>query len=163
MFKHILLPTDGSSLSREAVTDGILLANQFGADIVAVHVIPVPHDDQLEAWVHHDPQFAQHRQALFEKFGDLYLAFVANAAQALQVSCVCRKLTANEPYQAILEAAQKGKCDLIYMASHGWKGGAAQLLGSQTVKVLHYSPIPVLVHKPRRTGHTAKSATKEAP
>lgn len=163
MFKHILLPTDGSVLSRKAVADGILLASECGADIVAVHVIPVPHDDQLEAWIHHDPQFARHRQALFEKFADLYLAFVASSALALQVPCECRKLTAHQPFQAILAAAEQARCDLIYMASHGWKGGAAQLLGSQTVKVLHYGRIPVLVHKPGRAGHIATSAFAEVP
>jgi nucleotide-binding universal stress UspA family protein len=162
MYKHILLPTDGSTLSREAITDGILLANQFGADIVAVHVIPVPHDDQLEAWVHHDPQFAQHRQALFAKFADLYLSYVASAAQALQVPCLCRKMTASEPYRAILAAADEGNCDLIYMASHGWKGGVAQLLGSQTTKVLHYSHIPVLVHKARPTAAQIAPAAEES-
>lgn len=163
MFKRILLPTDGSELSRQAVAGGIAFAKHCGAGVVALHVIPLPHPDLLEAWLHHDAQFADHRQALFEKFADLYLSFVANAAQALKVPCVCRKVTASEPYRAILEAAEEGKCDLIYMASHGWKGGAAQLLGSQTVKVLHYSPIPVLVHKPHAAGHTAKSASKEAP
>ena len=149
MFKHILLPTDGSVLSRRAVAGGLALAKECGASVVAVHVVPVPHVDQLEAWLHHDPQFAAHRQALFDKFADMYLSVVASSAQALQVPCECRKLAANEPYQAILEAAEQAGCDLIYMASHGWKG-AAHLLGSQTVKVLHYSQIPVLVHKAGR-------------
>jgi nucleotide-binding universal stress UspA family protein len=147
MFKHILLPTDGSELSRQAVAGGILFAKQCGASIVALHAIPVPHPDLLAAWLHHDAQFAEHRHALFEKFADLYLAAVAAIAQAQQVPCECRKAAANEPYQAILEVAEQAKCDLIYMASHGWKGGVAQLLGSQTVKVLHYSQVPVLVHK----------------
>lgn len=134
MLKHILLPTDGSELSCQAVAGGILFAKSCGASIVALHLIPVPHPDLLEAWLHHDAQFTEHRHALFEKFADLYLASVAN-----------------EPYQAILEVAEPAKCDLIYMASHGWKGGGvAQLLGSQTVKVLHYSQVPVLVHKAAR-------------
>jgi nucleotide-binding universal stress UspA family protein len=149
MFKRILLPTDGSILSRQAVAGGLELARECGASVVAVHVVPVPHVDQLEAWMHHDPQFAAHRQALFDKFADMYLSVVASSAQTLQVPCECRKLAANEPYQAILEAAEQAGCDLIYMASHGWKG-AAHLLGSQTVKVLHYSHVPVLVHKTGR-------------
>jgi len=161
MFKHILLPTDGSESSRQAVAGGILLAKECGASVVALHVIPVPHDDLLEAWMHHDPQFAQHRQALFDKFADIYLAFVASSALAHQVPCVCRKAAANEPYQAILETAEQANCDLIYMASHGWKGGAAQLLGSQTVKVLHYSHIPVLVHKPGRAGAERNISNEE--
>jgi nucleotide-binding universal stress UspA family protein len=129
MFKHILLPTDGSELSRQAVAGGILFAKSCGASIVALHVIPVPHPDLLEAWLHHDAQFTEHRHALFEKFADLYLASVVGGAQVRQLPCECR-----------------------YMASHGWKGGGgvAQLLGSQTVKVLHYSQVPVLVHKAAR-------------
>jgi nucleotide-binding universal stress UspA family protein len=162
MFKHILLPTDGSELSRQAVTGGILLAKDCGASIVALHVVPVPHADLLEAWTHHDPQFAEHRQALFEKFADIYLSSVASSALAHQVPCECRKVAANEPYQAILEAAAQTGCDLIYMASHGWKGGAAQLLGSQTVKVLHYSSIPVLVHKPGRAAASRNISNEEA-
>lgn len=149
MFKHILLPTDGSLLSQQAVAGGLALASECGASVVAVHVVPVPHVDQLEAWMHHDPQFANHRQALFDKFVDMYLAAVARSAQALKVPCECRKLAADEPYRAILEAAEQAGCDLIYMASHGWKG-AAHLLGSQTVKVLHFSQVPVLVHKTGR-------------
>lgn len=150
MFKRILVPTDGSELSRQAVLDGILLAKQCGASVVALHVIPVPHADLLEAWTHHDPQFSQHRHALFEKFAETYLSFVADAALAQQVPCARRMAAANQPYLAILQVAEEAGCDLIYMASHGWKGGATQLLGSQTVKVLHYSGIPVLVHKPGR-------------
>ena len=150
MFKLILLPTDGSELSRQAVAGGIAFAKYCGAGVVALHVIPVPHPDLLEAWLHHDAQFAEHRRALFEKFADHYLASVAASAQAQQVPCECRKAAANEPYQAILDAAEQANCDLIYMASHGWKGGAEQLLGSQTVKVLHYSHVPVLVHKAAR-------------
>jgi nucleotide-binding universal stress UspA family protein len=57
-------------------------------------------------------------------------------------------MNANEAWQAILQIAEQTHCDLIYMASHGWKGDDAQLLGSETVKVLHYSKVPVLVHKP---------------
>lgn len=150
MFKRILLPTDGSELSRQAVAGGIAFAKHCGAGVVALHVIPLPHPDLLEAWLHHDAQFADHRQALFEKFANQYLDAVAASAQAQQVACECRKAAAPEPYQAILDTAEQAGCDLIYMASHGWKGGAAQLLGSQTVKVLHYSQVPVLVHKAAR-------------
>jgi nucleotide-binding universal stress UspA family protein len=151
MFKHMLLRTDGSGLSRQAVAGATLFAKSCGASIVAFHVIPVPHPDLLEAWLHHDAQFTGHRHALFETFADLYLASVAGGAQLRQLPRECRKAVANEPCQAILEVAEQANCDLIYMASHGWKGGGvAQLLGSQTVKVLHYSQVAVLVHKAAR-------------
>lgn len=150
MYQRILLPTDGSILSRQAVAGGVLFAKHAGASVVGIHVVPVPHADQLEAWMHHDPHYAERRQALFEKFGDEYLAFIANCALAREVPAICRKANAREPWQAIVAAAEQEGCDLIYMASHGWKRGEAQLLGSQTVKVLHYSKVPVLVHKPAR-------------
>lgn len=150
MYKHILLPTDGSALSKKAVTSGIIFARNTGATVVGIHVLPVPHADQLEAWMHHDPHYEQQRQALFDKFADEYLAFIANSALAEGVPCICKKVRANEAFLAIVKMAEQSRCDLIYMASHGWKGGEAQLLGSQTVKVLHHSKVPVLVHKPGR-------------
>lgn len=148
MYKHILLPTDGSELSRQAVTSAILFAKNTGATVVGIHVVPVPHEDKLEAWVHHDAHHAKKRQALFDKFADECLTFVSNMALAEEVPCSCKKVAANEPYRAIVDTAEQVRCDLIYMASHGWKGADAQLLGSETVKVLHHSKVPVLVHKP---------------
>jgi len=148
MYKHILLPTDGSELSRQAVTSAVLFAKNTGATVVGLHVVPLPRQDQLEAWMHHDPHYAEQRQALFDKFADECLAFVANSALAEEVPCTCKKIKADQAAQAIVKAAEQARCDLIYMASHGWKGGEEQLLGSETLKVLHYSKIPVLVHKP---------------
>jgi nucleotide-binding universal stress UspA family protein len=148
MFNHILLPTDGSALSRQAVASGIRFAKDAGASVVGLHVIPVPHDDQLEAWTHHDPHYAQQRQALFDKFADAYLAYIADTALAAEVPCVCEKISADDPARMIVMTAEHARCDLIWMASHGWKGDSAQLLGSQTAKVLHLSKVPVLVHRP---------------
>lgn len=148
MYKHILLPTDGSALSKQAVANGVLFAKNIGATIVAVYVVSQPHPDQLETWTHHDANFAERRQALFEKFADQHLSYVANSALAEEVPCTCKLIQANEPYLGILKAAEQGHCDLIYMASHGWKGETMQLLGSETLKVLINSKIPVLVHKP---------------
>ncbi|GAB3538183.1 universal stress protein [Noviherbaspirillum agri] len=148
MYKHILLPTDGSALSRQAVTSGILFAKNTGATVVGVHVLPSPHPDQLEAWMHHDAHFIDRRHALFEKFANEHLAFISNSALAEEVPCTCKLVKADEPYLGIIKTAEQTHCDLIYMASHGWKGGEQQLPGSETLKVLVHSRIPVLVHKP---------------
>lgn len=150
MYKCILLPTDGSAVSREAVAAGIRLAQAAGAQVVGLHVVPILHDDQLEAWMHHDPQLAERRQALFDKFGDDYLAALAQQAQAANVPCSVRKARGAEASFAILRAAQEAGCDLIYMASHGWRHDQSQMLGSETLKVLNFSRVPVLVHKPGR-------------
>lgn len=148
MYKHILVPTDGSELSRQAVASAMLFARNTGATVVGIHVIPLPREDRLEAWMHHNPDYAKQRQALFARLADEYLAFVANSALAEGVPCSCRKVEADEPYLAIVKAAEQAHCDLIYMASHGWKGDEGQLLGSETLKVLHHSKVSVLVHKP---------------
>jgi nucleotide-binding universal stress UspA family protein len=108
----------------------------------------VLHDDQLEAWMHHDPHLVERRQALFDKFADDYLAFVTDSAKAVQVPCTARKVREAEASAGILGAADEAGCDLIFMASHGWRNEQAQLLGSVTLKVLHFSRAPVLVHKP---------------
>lgn len=150
MYKHILLPTDGSALSKQAITSGILFAKNSGATVIGIYVTPVPHDEKLEAWMHHDPHYAERRQSLFDKFADEALSFLSNSALAEEVPCSCKHVSASEPWVAIVKAAEQGRCDLIYMASHGWKGGEAELLGSQTLKVLHHSKVPVLVHKPPR-------------
>lgn len=148
MYKRILLPTDGSALSQMAVSSGVLFARNIGAAVVGIHVIPQPHQDQLEAWLHHDAHYAARQQALFEKFADEYLAFIANSALAEGIPCTCKLVKAAEPYPAIVQAAEQEHCDLIFMASHGWKGDAGQLPGSQTLNVLAHSKVPVLVYKP---------------
>lgn len=148
MYKHILLPTDGSALSRKAVRSGILFAKEAGARVTAVHVMPPPAADELEAWAHHDPQYAQHRQQMFRKLADSFLEFARTMAAAAGVPCAATLVTGAEPYRAILDTAQAERCDLIFMASHGVKGGAAEMPGSETLKVLIHSKVPVLVHKP---------------
>ncbi|HVL75325.1 MAG TPA: universal stress protein [Noviherbaspirillum sp.] len=150
MYKHILLPTDGSALAREAVQSGILFAKNIGAEVLGLYVIPEPRAEQLDAWLHHDPLFPKHRKMMFDKFADEALSFVANSALAEEVPCLYRKVQGAEPWIAILKVAEQSHCDLIYMASHGWKGGIGDHVGSQTLKILHHSPIPVLVHKPRK-------------
>lgn len=148
MYKHILLPTDGSELSQEAIRSGMLFAKNSGATVTGMHVIPRQRPDQLEAWMHHDAHYAQKRQKLFEKMADQYLAFVSNSALAEDIPCHCKLVKADETYQAIVKTAEHEHCDLIFMASHGWQGGSAVVLGSETMKVLLHSTVPVLVHKP---------------
>lgn len=152
MFKNILLPTDGSTLSKQAVESGLRFAKQSGAAVVGLHVVAVPHVDRLEAWMHVDPHYPERRQALFDRFADEYLSYVSHCALAEGVPCTIRKVEENEPYLGIVRTAQAEGCDLIYLASHGWTDSQSQLLGSVTLKVLHASPVPVLVHKPD-SGH----------
>ena len=148
MYKKILIPVDGSVLSRQAAASAVLFARNIGATVVGVYVVPEPHPDQIEAWVHHDAAYAKHRKVLYEKFADEALTLVANSALAEGVPCTCKTVAGSEPYRAILDVAEKMRCDLIFMASHGWQANAAQMLGSETLKVVTHSKLPVLVHKP---------------
>jgi nucleotide-binding universal stress UspA family protein len=149
MYKHILLPTDGSELSKDAVKACMQLARNTGATVVGVHVIPLVREDLLEAWMHHDSHYAERQKAVYEKLADDYLSFISNDAMAEGVPCVCKVVHEKEPSEGIVKTAVQMRCDLIYMASHGWSDGDAQLLGSETLKVLQASKVPVLVHKER--------------
>lgn len=80
-------------------------------------------------WVHHDPHYAQRRQALFEKIADDYLAFVSYCAAAQGVRCTCMKAHDQDPALAIAAMASREGCDLVYMASHGWKGDTGRWPG----------------------------------
>jgi nucleotide-binding universal stress UspA family protein len=150
MSKRILLPTDGSERSRSAINNAVQFAKNLGASIVGIYAMPVVHPDILEVWAHHDTRHRERQQEVFEKIGHEYLAYIAKAAAEAGVPCTCELVKAEDPYRAILKVADSAQCDLIYMASHGCNADTAnvlQLLGSETLKVLTHSKIPVLVDK----------------
>jgi nucleotide-binding universal stress UspA family protein len=146
MFKHILLPTDGSKLSDRAVQRGIELAAEIGAGVTAMHVIPEFRMMADESFVL--PNTAE-LKARYEKEskarGSRMLDKIADRARAAGVKCECVIVLGHAAYELIIETAKKRKCDLIVMASHGRRGVSALLLGSETAKVLTHSKIPVLV------------------
>jgi nucleotide-binding universal stress UspA family protein len=145
MFKHILLPTDGSKLSSKAVERGIAFAKKLKARVTAVHVIP-----QFTLMV--DDGITMLSPALKKRFEEegkaragKLLAEIARKARARGVRCATLCVSGDLPYQQIISTAQKKKCDLILMASHGRRGLSSLLLGSETSKVLLHSKVPVLV------------------
>lgn len=146
MHQHILLPTDGSALSRKAIEAAMALAKQLGARVHGLYVVPLLHPDYLDVFTYRDPGFAQRQKDLFEHFADEYLAVVRDAALTAGVPCVCSKVHGADPAGCIVSAVRQFDCDMIYMASHGWSG--EQTLGSVTAKVLRLSHVPVMVHKP---------------
>ena len=145
MFKHILLPTDGSPASESAVHACIQMARQLGARITAVHVMPELHMFTYEPGVTESvhAQVKKEREAHSHR----YLELVSQRAAAAGVACDAVLVTSDYPYEAIIEAARKGQCDLIAMASHGRRGVKGLLLGSETQRVLTHSAIPVLVYR----------------
>lgn len=144
MFTNILIPTDGSEQSQRAVRAGVELAKIHKARITGIHVIPDYH--LLIAYEGaFDPVTEERIEEEARARADSYLAFVRRTAEEAGVACdtVCE--TSDHPYDAILKAADAKGCDLILMTSHGRKGLAAVLLGSETRKVLTHARVPVLV------------------
>jgi len=146
MYKHILLPTDGSPLSEKAVKQCIQLAKSVGAKITAINVTPEFQMIMDEGFI--ITNTAQIKKRFEEETGKRskkLLAEVKASASAAGVDCDSVSVTSGVPYEAIIKQAKKAKCDLIMMASHGRKGLSSILLGSETAKVLTHSTIPVLV------------------
>jgi len=145
MFTHILLPTDGSSLSKTAVQKGIQFAKTVKAKITGLCVIPEWGFSIYESEV--PGKFKDEAAAERKAKAEGYLSALSKAAKEVGVPCDVVLETSDQPYEAIINTATKKGCDLIMMASHGRKGVGALLLGSETQKVLTHSKIPVLVYR----------------
>jgi nucleotide-binding universal stress UspA family protein len=145
MFKHLLLPTDGSQLSEAAVQAGVRFAKSLNAKVTGFYAMPKFHmlTYRTEELTDTKQEFAKDCEAHAERF----LAFVVQAAKAAGVPCGTELQTSDHPYEAIIATAKEKGCDLIMMASHGRSGIQAFLLGSETQKVLTHSGIPVLVFR----------------
>jgi nucleotide-binding universal stress UspA family protein len=143
--RNILIPTDGSDLAAKAVEQGVLFAKEIGAKITAVTVIEPFHLLSVEpSQLEYTPiEYQKHSKAHSGKV----LGVVSAAAKSAGVVCDTLRVEHELVYQAIIEAAEARRCDLIVMASHGRRGVAAVVLGSETVKVLTHSKIPVLVYR----------------
>jgi nucleotide-binding universal stress UspA family protein len=125
MYRHILVPTDGSEFAERGVAHGLALAKAVGAKVFAINVV----------------------EPIFAVTGDFagVLDRVAKAAGEAGVSCETIQLENVPPHQAIIKAAEDKGCDLIVMSSHGLGGLPMLLIGSVTNKVLTYAKTPVLV------------------
>ncbi|MBV8247713.1 MAG: universal stress protein [Comamonas sp.] len=147
MFKHVLIPTDGSELSQAAARAGIQLAKEQGAQVTGLYVMP-----DYRALIYGADALVTYNSSEFEqsanKDADAALQFIEMLAQQEGVPCKTARSTSMSVFQAIIKEAQSSGCDLICMASHGRKGISGVLLGSETQRVLTHSSIPVLVHRP---------------
>jgi nucleotide-binding universal stress UspA family protein len=149
MYKHILVPTDGSALSDKAVTAAIKLAQLLGARVTAFHAVePYPlqgaYAAEASGVAELQPEIFAERS---EEYARHVLDAVRTAATAANVPCTTDYITSRSVSQAIVNKARKENCDLIIMASHGRRGLEGFLLGSETQKVLTHSSIPVLVYR----------------
>jgi nucleotide-binding universal stress UspA family protein len=145
MYKHILVPTDGSKLSVKAAKQAIALAKALGARITAFHVVPdVTSTYYGEGHILRVPPAAEQAE-LAQREASRCLSAIEVEAEVEKVPCDAFHTISDSPFEAIIDAAKKKKCDLIVMASHGRRGLSALVLGSETHKVLVHSKIPVLV------------------
>ena len=146
MFKHILVPTDGSPLSQNAVRAAVALAKENGARITGFYAKPESHSYITEG-LKIDEQIWAKTAALVEEHAKQALAFIEELSRAAGVPCKTASAPSDTPYEAIIAAAEANACDLIFMASHGRRGLSGILLGSETTKVLTHTKIPVLVYR----------------
>lgn len=147
MFKHILVPTDGSQLSTDTVQRAISFAKETGARITFFFSKP----DYPVAFYGEgaliDPTTPEKFAEMADRQAAEILAACERLAKAADVACQTLATTNEIPYEAIIDAADRSGCDLIFMASHGRRGISGLLLGSETQKVLTHSKVPVLVYR----------------
>ncbi len=144
MYKRILVPTDGSDRSVKAVEGAAKFAKPLGATLVVMTVIEPYSYTNL----------AEYRPESIEQYDERVTAEAEE--RLIQASKICDDVGVESktlmvksfsPAEAIIEQAEKNACDIIFMASHGRKGIAAVLLGSETQKVLTHSRFPVMVFR----------------
>jgi nucleotide-binding universal stress UspA family protein len=146
MYRHILVPTDGSALSLKAAKTAAKLAKQAGARITALYAIePYAPPTGADAIAFSIAYTAKEYEKGMREVAAKALAKVRAAADAEEVQCDAISVVQMRPWEAIVNAAKQKKCDLVVMASHGRRGLAGLLLGSETQKVLTHSKTPVLV------------------
>ena len=145
MFKHILIPTDGSELSNLAIANGVTFAKEMNANITGLTVTPPFHNFSVEAMQVSSSvdDYDTHANQLAER----NLRVLSDAASKAGVSCEVIHRVNEHPYEEIVTTAQDFGCDVIFQASHGRRGIKALVLGSETNKVLTHTKIPVLVFR----------------
>jgi nucleotide-binding universal stress UspA family protein len=144
MFQHIVVPTDGSSLSEAAAAKAIAFAKEIGARVTGLSVKPQFHPFTLRPEQVEDTRGDRWDVDLHARG---HLAALERAARAAGVPFEGVVVTSDRPWEAIVETASSHGCDLVAMASHGRTGVASLVLGSQTQRVLAHSPVPVLVYR----------------
>ena len=145
-FTHILFPTDGSEISDSAAATAISLARSLGAKVTALHVVPpyLPPLAEMGVGFTYAMTEDEYERATTTRAAEI-LGKVQDEAAGSGVACDTVTTVSSAPWDAIIKSARERGCDAIVMASHGRKGLAGLVLGSETTKVLTHSSIPVLV------------------
>jgi nucleotide-binding universal stress UspA family protein len=145
MYRRILVPTDGSPLSRKAVDTAVALASSVGAEVLALNVVPRYPTSYFEGGASVSIQEVARIERQWSEQGQALAHAVEKAAQAAGVKARAITMQSDLVGECILAAARKYECDLVVMASHGHKGLKRLLLGSETQHVLTHGDLPVLV------------------
>ncbi|WP_445217475.1 universal stress protein [Bradyrhizobium sp. Pa8] len=140
MYRHILIPTDGSELAERGVAQGLALAKSLGATVSFIFVVE-QFSEVSGRFLEAIATYAELRKEQAKSVLD----GAANAAKTAGISCETIQVESGQPHQAIVAAAADKGCDLIVMSSHGRGGLSALLIGSVTNKVLTHAKTPVLV------------------
>jgi nucleotide-binding universal stress UspA family protein len=147
MYKHILIPTDGSETADKAVASGIEFACNAKAKVTLFTAVPeyqTPGESEImgrrvvSLWDH---------ERISREKAEAILQPAAGRVRAAGLECDTAYTESDHPYQAIIDAAQSHGCDLILMSSHGRNGLAELWYGSETREVLTHSRIPTLVYR----------------
>jgi nucleotide-binding universal stress UspA family protein len=147
MYKHILIPTDGTDTAAKAVDAGLAFARESGAKVTLFTAVPeyrTPGESDIIARRFTTPD---EHQARSRAIANGILGEAASRARKAGVDADTDFVESDFPYRAIIAAAAGHGCDLIVMASHGRHGFAELWHGSQTHDVLTHSTIPTLVYR----------------
>lgn len=147
MFKHILVPTDGSELSKTTAEKAVTFAKETGARVTIFYAKPEYPMAYYGEGALIDPTTPDKFAELAEKQAQEIVGYVGQLCNDAGVAYGSATATSDVPYEAIIQAAESAGADLIFMASHGRRGISGLLLGSETNKVLTHSKIPVLVYR----------------
>ena len=147
MFKHILVPTDGSALSLSNVARAATYAKESGARITLFYAQPEAPSAYAGMGAVSNAHLTQELQTRLDEAATEILDAAEQRVHEAGATCQRVVRIGSQPYELIMAAADAHGCDLIFMASHGRSGVSALLLGSETQKVLAHSKIPVLVYR----------------
>jgi nucleotide-binding universal stress UspA family protein len=150
MFKNILLAVDGTDTAEHAAQEGIRLAKHLGAK-VTILTVTVPWETyfarELAVVV---PDAVVPRSEYDRKRGAAAVDVTERIriqAQSAGIECTAVHDSHPHPYEAIVDVATRSGCDLIVTGPR-CHGGLAGMIGSETMKVLTHTNVPVLVFRP---------------
>jgi nucleotide-binding universal stress UspA family protein len=146
MYKHILIPTDGSPLANKGAKAGIALARKLGAKVTGFCAIEELQPIYVEGYAFNQKEIDIFEQRTLEA-AQKRVAAIGGLAKAAGVPFTAAVTTDATPYEGIVAIAKKRKCDLIFMASHGRNGISRLIMGSVTQKVLAHTKLAVMVYR----------------